>query len=92
MINGLLLLVAEITALIIVLSSDSLFMSLPFQTSSWRHALHLSVCSLVTTFERSILKMNEPILVTFDTSGPWNTGVKLSTLEIRESEDKVTRG
>ena len=54
--------------------------------------LCLSIRSSVTkqTCERGIFT-SEPILMQLGTSGPWDKGVKRSTLGVRRSKVKVTQ-
>jgi len=42
------------------------------------------------TDEHDILKVDEPILMPFSTSGPQGKSIKLSTLGVRRSKVKVT--
>jgi len=53
--------------------------------------IHLFV-RLLSSLWTDILKMNEPILTQFVTSGPWDNGMKQSTMGVRTTKLKVTQG
>jgi len=71
-------------------------MPFPVQTGRWRHTvLHLCIrlsvgpfiCSSICyqTCQYGILKMNEPVLMHIGTNGPWDNGMKWSTLGLKKS-------
>jgi len=74
-------------------NANRIFLSLPDETGRWRHSvLNRSVCSSVTKLVNVIFENECTNVMPISADSPWGKAVKQSTLGVRTSKVKVTRG